>query len=201
MFYLAEHYGVHCTGLTLSTAQVQYVESQIAQRNLADRVQVKYQNIHDMQGQWDYIVSVGVLEHIADYDDLYRKTALALKDGGRALFHTMYHDHWFHKTDAFLAKYIFPGGTIPGVKRNQKIFRKYFKYVDRNDLPELSYPKTLACWFKNFCQHEEEIRQLLRDRSQCPDAERAIRIFKHYLTLAYCGLTNEAIVSNTLVYN
>lgn len=201
MFYLAEKYGLKCTGLTLSKAQVGYVEQEIKKRRLTENVDVKYQNIHDMNGRYDYIVSIGVLEHIDDYDDLYKKTANCLNQNGKALFHAMYHMEFFHKTDAFLTKYIFPGGETPNLKKNLRIFKKYFSYVDRNDLPSLSYPKTLDCWFGNFCNNEDKIKQLLIEKSKCKDAEYSVRIFKHYLTLAYCSLLNSEVVSNVLVYN
>jgi len=68
-------------------------------------------------------------------------------------------------------------------------------------LPHLSYPKTLDRWFDNFSENEDEIRKLLIEKSKCKDVEYAIRVFKHYLTLANCGLTESGVVSNVLIYN
>ena len=202
MFYLSEKYGLKSTGLTLSSAQVEYIKKEIKKRGLEKNVNVKHQNIHHMKGEWDYIVSVGVLEHIDDYDNLYKKTAACLSKTGRALFHSMFHTGFIYKPDSFLTKYIFPGGGTPNLKKNLKVFKKYFSHVDRNDLPNLSYPKTLSCWFDNFCTNADKIKKLLKEKSKCEDVEYAIRIFKHYLTLAYCGLSNSSgTVSNVLVYN
>ena len=108
----------------------------------------------------------------------------------------------FYKNDPFLEKYIFPGGGTPKMKQNLKIFRKYFKEVDRNDFPENSYPKTLNCWYGDFCKNEDGIRRLLTEKSRVKDVDFSIRVFKHYLMLAYCGLSDGfGLVANVLVKN
>ena len=201
MFYMAENYGLKCKGLTLSTAQKEYIEKEIKRRKLDDNVGVELKNIHDMRGKWDYVVSIGVLEHIDDYDDLYKKTSESLNTNGLSLFHSMFHTGRVYRSDPFLTKYIFPGGGTPNLKENIKIFEKYFKHVDENELPALSYPKTLDVWYASFCKHEDEIRLLLKNKSKCEDVEYAIRVFKHYLMLASCGLTVGGVVGNILAYN
>ena len=153
-----------------------------------------------MQGQYDYIVSVGVMEHISDFDSLYRALAASLAPSGRALIHSMFQvDAPRGGTDPFLARYIFPGGAIPYLPKNLTTFRRYFRYVDRNDLPAGSYPKTLWCWYQRFCRREEAIRTLLTERSNCQNVDFAIRVFKHYLVSSYCGLSEWGLVCNILV--
>src|SRR5438552_2184659 len=145
-------------------------------------------------------LGIGILEHISHYDDLYAKTSKALKPGGKALFHAIFHTEPFYKVDPFLSKYIFPGGSTPEIKRNLKIFRKYFTEVDRNDLPDYSYPKTLDCWFDDFCKNEEGIRKLLAEKGKVSHVDFSIRVFKHYLMLSYCGLSQKSsLVANVLV--
>lgn len=58
MFYMAENHAVKCTGVTLSLAQAAYINDQIQKRQLQDLVSVKIGNIHDIQGKYDYIISV-----------------------------------------------------------------------------------------------------------------------------------------------
>lgn len=199
MFYFAEHYGVKCTGITLSTAQAKYIKKEIKKRKLEKLVEVKNINVHDMSGMYDYVISVGLLEHIDDYDDLYKKTSEHLKSGGRALFHAMFHEDRKDDPDPFLTKYIFPGGCVTNVDRSIKIMKKYFKNVSRKDLPDLSYPKTLLCWFDMFCKNEDKIRKLLKKEGKCKDIDFAVRTFKHYLILSYCGLTVNGLVCNILL--
>ncbi|MBU1683932.1 class I SAM-dependent methyltransferase [Patescibacteria group bacterium] len=201
MFYMAEKYNLQCKGLTLSIAQKKYVEKEIERRNLIGQIEVELKNIHDLVGKYDFIVGIGLLEHLDDYDDLYNKSVLALKKAGRVLFHSMFHTIMFYKGDSFLTKYIFPGGGTPNLKQNVKIFQKYFKYVETKGLPKLSYPKTLDCWFDKFCENEKNIRNLLEKKGKCGDVDYSIRVFKHYLVLSSCGLTVAGVMANILAYS
>ena len=87
------------------------------------------------------------------------------------------------------------------MKNNLRIFSKYFKYVDRNDLPNKSYPKTIMCWYENFLKNEKDIRKLLESKGKIKDVDFAVRVFKHYLVSVYCGLYEDELVSNILAYN
>lgn len=202
MFFMAENYGIKCKGITLSTAQAEYIRDEVKKRNLEDLISVEIDDIHNIKGNFDYIISVGVMEHISDYNHLYWAIKKVLNQDGSALIHSMFHTEIFYKCDPFLGKYIFPGWGTPEIKQNLRIFKKYFKIVDRNDLLENSYPKTLDCWFDNFCKNEEAIRKLLAKKSNVEDIDFSIRVFKHYLMLAYCGLSKKSsIVANILVRN
>ncbi|EKE27615.1 MAG: hypothetical protein ACD_3C00188G0031, partial [uncultured bacterium (gcode 4)] len=182
IFYMAEKYSIKCTGLTLSVAQAKYINEEIDRRWLRDLVNVEIRNIHNIQWKYDYITSVGVMEHITDYDDLYKKVSKSLKENWKTLIHSMFQEtKKLIDADPFLLKYIFPGAGIPQLKHNLEVFRKYFKYVDNNELPDKSYPKTLQCWFDNFCKNEKSIRRLLEEKSKVTDVDYAIRVYKHYL--------------------
>lgn len=199
LFFMAEKFGIRAKGLTLSSAQHRYITKEISRRNLQDLVTVELRNVHNMEGTYDYIVSIGMLEHISDFDDLYEKTARALNPGGQALMHSIYSESWFYKADRWFMKYIFPYGACPNFSSNMRCFRKYFNVVEPNKMPYLSYPKTLDAWFANFCRAEPQIRELLRKRSKVKDVDFAIRTFKHYLAIASVSLTFCGFVGHTLI--
>ncbi|EKE28937.1 MAG: hypothetical protein ACD_2C00263G0003 [uncultured bacterium (gcode 4)] len=202
MFYMAENYGIKCKWLTLSLAQFEYVTAEIKRRWLQDLVSVEVRNIHNMQWKYDYIVSVWVMEHVKDYNDLYKKISKSLNKDWKTLIHSMFQEsNKLTLADPFLLKYIFPGGWIPQLKHNLKIFRKYFEYADPNELPDKSYPKTLECWYGTFCRKEKEIRKLLKEKSKVKDIDYAIRVYKHYLVSCYCWLYENWLVCNILAYN
>jgi len=198
MFFMAERFGVRCKGLTLSTAQVDYISKEIVRRNLQDLVTVELKDAHDLSGKYDYIISIGLLEHISRYDDLYGKIARALKPGAAALLHSINTERIYYKTDRWLLKYIFPYGASPHFSTNMKRYRKHFRFVDANKLPYLSYPKTLDCWYEDFCKNESQIRDLL-SHSKVEDVDFAVRTFKHYLAIASASLTKSGFVANTLL--
>ena len=199
LFFMAEKFGVRSKGLTLSVAQHSFITQEIARRRLQDLVSVELRNVHDMKGKYDYIISIGMLEHISDFDDLYEKTARALNPGGQALMHSIYTESWFYKADRWFLKYIFPYGSCPYFPSNLRSFRKYFNFVEPKKMPYLSYPKTLDAWFANFCKAEPQIRDLLQKSSKVKDVEFAIRTFKHYLAIASVSLTFSGFVGNILV--
>jgi cyclopropane-fatty-acyl-phospholipid synthase len=200
LFFMAEHYGVRCKGLTLSTAQFQYISQEIVRRNLQDLVSVELKNVYEMSGKYDYIISIGMLEHINRYDDLYSKMTRSLNPEGQALLHSIYTERIYYRTDPWLLKYIFPYGASPHFSTNMRRYRKYFGYVDTVKMPPLSYPKTLDCWFADFCKNEDKIRILLHN-SKVKDVDFAVRTFKHYLAVASASLTKSGFVANTLLKN
>jgi len=199
LFFMAERFGIRAKGLTLSSAQHRYITQEIARRRLQDLVTVELRNVHEMEGTYDYIMSIGMLEHITDFDDLYRKTARALNPGGQALMHSIYSESWFYKADRWFLKYIFPYGACPNFASNMRCFRKYFHVVEPKKMPYLSYPKTLDAWFANFCRAEPQIRELLQRKSKVKDVDFAVRTFKHYLAIASVSLTFSGFVGHTLV--
>ncbi len=200
-YYVAEKYGLKVTAMTLSTAQTKFIKDQIKKRKLQNKITILNENAHNMKGKYDYIASIGLLEHIDDYDDLYKKASRALNPGGTALFHAMFNKNPFYKPDPFLLKYIFPGGGTPNFKSNVRVFKKYFKYVDPKSLPPLSYPKTLDCWYDLFCKNESKIKKLLKEKGKVKNVDYATRIFKHYLMLASTGLAVKGYVYNILAKN
>jgi cyclopropane-fatty-acyl-phospholipid synthase len=199
LFFMAERFGIRSKGLTLSRAQHRYITREIARRQLHDLVSVELRDVHDMEGTYDHIISIGMLEHITDFDDLYKKIAGALNPGGQALMHSIYSESWFYKADRWFMKYIFPYGACPNFSSNMKCFRKYFNVVEPNKMPHLSYPKTLDAWFANFCKAEPQIRELLQQKSTVKDVDFAVRTFKHYLAIASVSLTFAGFVGHTLV--
>ena len=199
LFFMAERFGVRAKGLTLSTAQHRYITREIARRQLHDLVSVELRNVHDMEGTYDYMISIGMLEHITDFDDLYKKIAGALNPGGQALMHSIYSKSWFYRADRWFLKYIFPYGACPNFSSNMRCFRRYFNVVEPNKMPHLSYPKTLDAWFANFCHAEPRIRTLLQQNSTVKDVDFAVRTFKHYLAIASVSLTFAGFVGHTLV--
>ena len=199
LFFMAERFGILAKGFTLSAAQHRYITKEISRRNLQDLVTVELRNVHDMEGTYDYIISIGMLEHITDFDDLYRKTSRALNPDGQALMHSIYSESWFYKADRWFLKYIFPYGACPNFSSNMRCFKKYFNVVEPNKMPHLSYPKTLDAWFANFCHAEPQIRTLLQQNSKVKDVDFAVRTFKHYLAIASVSLTFSGFVGHTLV--
>ncbi len=85
--HAAQHYGCKVTTTTISENQHAMATARIAEAGLADRISVLKQDYRDLQGQFDKLVSVEMIEAVgAQFMDTYFQTCSErLKPGGRAL--------------------------------------------------------------------------------------------------------------------
>lgn len=120
--HAAEHYGVNAHGITLSEEQLQLAREKIAARGLGNLVTVELKDYAYLEGQFDKIASIGMVEHVGiDNMGLYMETvSKLLPDGGLFLCHGITRpakksNKAFRKMRPerrLLAKYIFPGGEL-----------------------------------------------------------------------------------------
>ena len=62
--YLASHYDVEVTGLTLSVEQLRVAEQAAKERGLENKVRFVLLDYRKHQETYDRVVSVGMLEHV-----------------------------------------------------------------------------------------------------------------------------------------
>jgi cyclopropane fatty-acyl-phospholipid synthase-like methyltransferase/DUF1365 family protein len=94
LLHAAAHYGVHATGITLSAQQRDFVAKRIAERGLADRVDVRlldYRDLSDAAGQFDAVASVEMGEHVGEqqYPVYAARLYERLRPGGRLVLQQM----------------------------------------------------------------------------------------------------------------
>jgi cyclopropane fatty-acyl-phospholipid synthase-like methyltransferase/DUF1365 family protein len=91
ILHAAEHYGVHATGVTLSVRQRDFVAKRVADRGLADRVEVRLQDYRDVTGRFDAVSSVEMGEHVGEeqYPSYAGRLFAAVRPGGRLLLQQM----------------------------------------------------------------------------------------------------------------
>lgn len=171
----AKQYGVKATGITLSNEQYARVKERIQEEQLEHLVDVRLMDYRDLQGdQFDRIVSVGMLEHagMVNLSTYFKKVNELLIDGGLSVLHTIT-THKQGTSNAWMDKYIFPGGYVPSVIELIALIADYdFLLIDLESLRR-HYEKTLDCWAANFEHALEEVRKT-KD-------ERFIRMWRLYL--------------------
>lgn len=64
--YAARERGCRVTGVTLSREQLAYAEHRIAEAGLSDRVELKLMDYRDLEGRFDHIVSIEMLEAVGE---------------------------------------------------------------------------------------------------------------------------------------
>lgn len=182
--YAASHYGCRVTTTTISREQHALASARVAEAGLSDRVTVLLQDYRDLQGQYDKLVSIEMVEAIgAEFLPAYfAKLSGLLKPEGLAVLQAItIEDHRYEqalKTVDFIKRYIFPGSFIPSIDAlvAAKTSSSDLALIDLSDFG-LSYAQTLQAWRERFMSRLESVRQLGFD-------ERFIRMWEFYL--AYC---------------
>ncbi|MDF7672462.1 cyclopropane-fatty-acyl-phospholipid synthase [Lactobacillus sp. ESL0701] len=166
MLTAAKEYGLKVTGVTLSEEQYKLVQKKIYDENLQDVAEVKLEDYRELgDQQWDYITSVGMFEHVGKENlaQYFNDVAKYLKKDGVALIHGITRQQG-GATNAWLNKYIFPGGYVPGLNENISHIIASGMQVDDVEMLRRHYQRTLEIWDSNFNEHRKQIQQLMGER-------------------------------------
>lgn len=157
----AKKYKIKGTGITLSKEQYKIFEERIKEEQLEDCLAVKLMDYRDLEKsgmEFDRVVSVGMLEHVGrpHYELFVKNLSAVLKEGGISCLHYISALKEY-PGDAWMKKYIFPGGTIPSLREIINTCGDYrFFTIDVESLRR-HYMKTLLCWRENFLLHKEKV--------------------------------------------
>jgi cyclopropane-fatty-acyl-phospholipid synthase len=115
LIFAAREYGVYGTGVTLSLAHAEGARRRVAEAGLADRIGIQLGDFRLETGEYDRMVSVGMLEHVPrrDYRDYFRIIARHLTPQGLGLVHAIGCNGKRNRHDAFIQKYVFPSSNQP----------------------------------------------------------------------------------------
>ncbi|GAA3637100.1 cyclopropane-fatty-acyl-phospholipid synthase family protein [Lactobacillus hamsteri] len=166
MLTAAKEYGLKVTGVTLSEEQYKLVQKRIYDEGLEDVAEVKLEDYRELGDQkWDYITSVGMFEHVGSenlseyFADVYKY----LNQDGVALIHGITRQQG-GATNAWINKYIFPGGYIPGLQEIVgDIVDNGLQITDMETLRR-HYQRTLEIWDKNFNSVRDQVTEKMGER-------------------------------------
>lgn len=178
MFRAWERCGALGTGINTTTEQVQWVHGEITRRGLAGKLSVREADFREVDGPYDKVVSIGVLEHAGrdQLAEVIRAHADFLKPGGLGMLHFIGH-LGPHDTDLFIRKHVFPGGWIPALSEViVEMERCGLEVVDIENLRR-HYALTLDVWAERFEARWPQIHALDPWRFD----ERFRRIWRTYL--------------------
>ena len=164
--YLAGVAGARVTGVTLSEEQFAVATERARQTGLADRVEFRLQDYRDVPEKFDRIVSVGMFEHVGvnRYDEFFTKVRGLLKDDGVMLLHAIGRNSVPGVTNAWIRKYIFPGGYIPSLSEVLPAIERAGLYVTDIEILRLHYADTLRAWRERFMARRDEAAGLYDER-------------------------------------
>lgn len=192
----AKKYKIKGLGITLSNEQYVKFQQTIKDEGLEDYLEVKLMDYRDLPGlgrQFDRVVSVGMVEHVGreNYQLFNDRVSRVLKNGGLYLLHFI-SALKEHPGDAWIKKYIFPGGMVPSLREMLSCAAEdNFHTLDVENL-RLHYNRTLLCWEKNFREHIDEVRQMFD--------ERFVRMWDLYLSACAATFHNGIIDIHQILF-
>lgn len=166
MLTAAKEYGLKVTGVTLSEEQYKLVQKKIYDENLQDVAEVKLEDYRELgDQQWDYVTSVGMFEHVGSENlgEYFNDVAKYLKTDSVALIHGITRQQG-GATNAWINKYIFPGGYIPGLVEIISRIEEAHLQISDVEMLRRHYQRTLKIWDKNFNNARPEIEKKMGER-------------------------------------
>ncbi len=170
--------------VTLSQEQLELARERVAAAGYADRVSIELLDYRLVEGAYDAVVSVEMIEAVGDeyWSAYFRQVDGLLVPGGRFALQaiTMPHQRMLDTRDDFtwIKKYIFPGGLLPSVEAIQEITAREtaLRVTDRLSFGT-HYAETLRLWDETFRANLDQVRALGFDPT-------FLRMWHFYL--AYC---------------
>jgi len=187
--YLNRQYGVDVLGVALAPDQIQFCKERALEAGVADRVKFELMDYRDVEGEFDRITSVGLIEHLGTphYPGFFAHMNRLLKPDGVMFSHCCGRMGMPGTTDKWTRKYIFPGGYIPALSELVVEAERHRLMVTDVEGLRFHYAHTLEEWYRRTVAHKEEIVALYD--------ERFYRMWEFYLVGAeaafrYGGLVN-----------
>lgn len=193
--YAAAEYGCRVTTTTISQEQYDAAQTRVESGGLDKRVTVLLEDYRDLQGKFDKLVSIEMIEAVGhQYLDAYfSKCSSLLKPDGLALIQAITIEDYRYERSLqgvdFIKKYIFPGSFIPSVSAivNSAGTTTDLRLTNLEDQGD-SYARTIRTWRQSFESNLAKIRRL-------GYSDEFIRMWRFYL--AYCeGGFMERTISN-----
>ncbi len=131
-----------------------------------------------------------MFEHVGTphYATFFRKCHELLAKDGVMLIHTIGRANGPNVTDAFTAKYIFPGGYIPAMSEVLGASEQFRWFVSDVETLRLHYAYTLKHWYDRVVAERDAIIALYD--------ERFYRMWTWYLAGSYVSFLNGALVNH-----
>ncbi len=182
--HAASNYGCRVTTTTISKEQYEYARARVRAAGLEDRVTVLCEDYRKLEGSFDKLVSVEMIEAVGHdfYSSYFSRCSQLLKPNGKMVIQAItIADQRYEaarKSVDFIQRYIFPGGSLPSVAviadhlaRDTDMQMVHLRDITRD------YALTLAHWRERFLAAQAAVRQQGFDQT-------FVRMWEFYL--AYC---------------
>ena len=170
--HAATRYGCRVTGTTISQQQYDWATSQISKLGLADRVRLLRQDYRDLEGVYDKLVSIEMIEAVGHQylgHFLQNCSRLLKPEGLMALQAITIADQRYarHTRNVdFIKRYIFPGSCLVSVTALCQTATQNtdLRAIHLEDISP-HYAETLRRWRKAFFEKIDQVRALGFDQA------------------------------------
>ena len=164
--YLARMEEVQVTGVTLSEQQHLRSNARAREANLEDRVSFELQDYRLIDGPFERIVSVGMLEHVGlnQLKTYFQKIESLLSDNGVAVVHCIANMKTAEATSSWIRKYIFPGGYTPTLSEVMSALEQTRLWAGDLEILRVHYGLTMTHWLERFQDNRDQVKEIYDER-------------------------------------
>lgn len=164
--YLAQLLDVEVLGITLSEEQLTVARDRAEAAGLTNRVRFELRDYRRVDGKFDRIVSVGMLEAVGAprLDKYFRVLCDRLTSTGVALVHSIMAMEPPGITSPFTRKYIFPGGYTPAISETLTAIEHAGLWLLDCEIWREHYAYTIREWSRRFAANREAAKALYDER-------------------------------------
>ena len=191
--HAAGEFGCRVTTTTISREQHELATRRVAEAELEDRVTVLLRDYRDLEGSYDRLVSIEMIEAVGwqYFDDFFRRCDQLLSPDGLMLLQAITIEDDIYEVEkgarSFANTHVFPGGCLPSKAKIADCLARVtsMRQVWTDDITA-HYPPTLASWRERFFGAWERLRSHGYD-------ERFRRLWDFYLSSSEAGFLERRI--------
>lgn len=190
--------GCRVTAITVSREQFELASARVTAAGLADRVTIEYRDYRTLDGMFDKLVSIEMLEavgyeYLADY---FATCARVLRPGGRFALQsiTMPQERFeaYRRNVDWMQTYIFPGTLIPSLAAVRAASCPHFWIAKLDDIGP-HYAPTLRMWRDRFLAALPDVCALGFD-------EPFVRTWLLYLAFSEAAFAEQTLADHQLLF-
>ena len=184
--YAAGELGCRVTTITISREQYELARERVRAAGLEDLVDVQLRDYRDVEGAYDAIISIEMLEAVGHeyYGTFFEACDRVLRPGARLSLQVITFPDAAYEAQRrggnWIQTYIFPGGMCPSLSVLERATAGTRLLVERVTDIAPHYRRTLREWRTRFLARLDDVRALGFD-------ERFIRTWEYYLALSEAG--------------
>ena len=191
--YAAANYGCRVTTTTISAEQFEFAKERVEKAGLQDRVTLLLEDYRDLDGVYDKIVSIEMIEAVGHkyLNTYFGQCSRLLKKNGMMLLQSItIADQRYKaalKSVDFIQRYIFPGGFLPSVTAlAESVTNSTNMRVYHLEDIGAHYAETLRQWRERFGANLNKIWPMGYE-------EQFLRMWQYYFCYCEVAFTERAI--------